>query len=120
MGLLGLDPKITKGQTIRVSYRDPTDGDDQAAIQDVAGNDAASFTDYPVRQASQLHGPPTNLTATAISATQIDLAWEAPKQIHARGLPDRGVRRWRHDLERPGGRHRVDRHRLLAHGAERW
>ena len=49
VGLLGLDPKITKGQTIRVSYRDPTDGDDQAAIQDVAGNDAASFTDYPVR-----------------------------------------------------------------------
>ena len=78
VGLHGLDPKIATGQTIRVSYRDPTDGDDEAAIQDVAGNDAASFTDYPVRNLSQLRGPPTNLTATAISATQIDLAWEAP------------------------------------------
>ena len=78
VGLRGLDPEITIGQTVKVSYRDPTPGDDQAAIQDYAGNDAASFTDYPVRNASVLLGPPTNLTATAISATQIDLSWEAP------------------------------------------
>ncbi len=85
VGLLGLDPKITAGQTVKVSYRDPTDGDDQAAIQDYAGNDAASFTDRPVRNTSQLLGPPTNLTATAISATQIDLAWEAPSGFTPEG-----------------------------------
>ena len=79
--LLLLDPVITKDQTIRVSYRDPTEGDDAAAIQDLAGNDAASFTDFTIlidRQNSGIRGAPTNLTATAISATQIDLAWEAP------------------------------------------
>ena len=78
VGLLDLDPEITIGQTVKVSYRDPTGDDDQAAIQDYAGNDAASFTDRPVTNHSQVRGPPTNLTATAISATQIDLAWEAP------------------------------------------
>ena len=37
-------PKIRSGQTVVLSYADPTDGDDQYAIQDEAGNDAASFT----------------------------------------------------------------------------
>ena len=79
--LLVLDPVITIHQTVRVSYGDPTPGDDAAAIQDFAGNDAASFTDFKFPSNSQLSeilGAPTNLTATAISATQIDLAWEAP------------------------------------------
>ena len=79
--LLGLDPVITIHQTVRVSYRDPTEGDDAAAIQDLAGNDAASFTDFTFpsnRQLSEILSAPTNLTATGVSATQIDLAWEAP------------------------------------------
>ena len=85
VGLLGLDPEITIGQTVKVSYRDPTGGDDQAAIQDYAGNDAASFTDYPVSNSSALRGPPTNLTATGVSATQIDLSWEAPSGFTPEG-----------------------------------
>ena len=78
---LVLDPVITYRQTVTVSYRDPTVGDDAAAIQDFAGNDAASFTDFALpdsRQVSIVLGAPTNLTATGVSATQIDLAWEAP------------------------------------------
>ena len=85
VGLRGLDPEITIGQTVTVSYRDPTPGDDQAAIQDYAGNDAASFTDRPVRNSSQLRGPPTNLMATGVSATQIDLSWEAPSGFTPEG-----------------------------------
>ena len=85
VGLRGLDPEITIGQTVTVSYRDPTGGDDQAAIQDYAGNDAASFTDRPVRNSSQLRGPPTNLMATGVSATQIDLSWEAPSGFTPEG-----------------------------------
>ena len=42
---LGLEfsPAIAVGTTVRVSYTDPTSGDDAAAIQDAAGNDAQSF-----------------------------------------------------------------------------
>ena len=35
-------PLITPGQSVVVSYADPTPGDDEEAIQDTAGNDAAS------------------------------------------------------------------------------
>ena len=74
-------------------------------------------------QQAAVPGAPTGLMATADAETNIDLAWAAPADTGGAAitrLSDRGVGRWRHDLERPGGRHRVDRHRLLAHGAERW
>ena len=38
------NPVITAGQTVSVGYTDPTTGNDDNAIQDLAGNDAASFT----------------------------------------------------------------------------
>ena len=41
--LSNLDPLIRKGQTVTVSYTDPSPGDDTIAIQDEAGNDAAGF-----------------------------------------------------------------------------
>ena len=37
-------PAIRQGQTVVVSYADPTAGDDTVALQDIAGNDVASFT----------------------------------------------------------------------------
>ena len=43
--LRGLSPAITHGQTVIVSYTDPTTGDDTSAVlEDAAGNDVASFT----------------------------------------------------------------------------
>ena len=39
-----LAPQIYQGQTVIVTYTDPTAGNDETAIQDEAGNDAASFT----------------------------------------------------------------------------
>ena len=39
-----LSPAIAQGQTVTVSYIDPSGGDDANAIQDAAGNDAADFT----------------------------------------------------------------------------
>ena len=41
--LLGVDELIKKGQTVMVSYTDPTSGDDRGALQDRTGNDVASF-----------------------------------------------------------------------------
>ena len=42
--LSSLAPQIYQGQTVIVTYTDPTAGNDEIAIQDEAGNDAASFT----------------------------------------------------------------------------
>ena len=39
-----LAPQIYQGQTVIVTYTDPTAGNDETAIQDEAGNDASSFT----------------------------------------------------------------------------
>ena len=47
--ILGLDSAVTAGQSIKVSYTDPTASDDTDAIQDPAGNDAATLTDEAVR-----------------------------------------------------------------------
>jgi len=38
------NPVITAGQSVSVEYTDPPPGNDDNAIQDLAGNDAASFT----------------------------------------------------------------------------
>ncbi|MCW8200861.1 hypothetical protein D8B23_21335, partial [Verminephrobacter aporrectodeae subsp. tuberculatae] len=40
---LTLSTAVTPGQTVTVAYTDPTTGNDANAIQDAAGNDAASF-----------------------------------------------------------------------------
>ena len=42
--LLTVSPVISQGHAVVVTYTDPTDSDDANAIQDTAGNDAASFT----------------------------------------------------------------------------
>ena len=42
--LFDLAPVIRHGQTVIVTYTDPTSGDDTAALQDAAGNDDADFT----------------------------------------------------------------------------
>ena len=41
---IGISPFILQGQAVVVTYTDPTAGDDANAIQDTAGNDAATFT----------------------------------------------------------------------------
>ena len=41
---LGVSSVIFQGQAVVVTYTDPTAGDDANAIQDTAGNDAATFT----------------------------------------------------------------------------
>ena len=85
--LSSLAPQIYQGQIVIVTYTDPTAGNDENAIQDAAGNDAASFTTgedgVPAvtnnsTEAPVAPGAPTGLTATASGGTQIDLAWTAP------------------------------------------
>ena len=50
--VVGLDSAVTAGQDVTVTYTDPSAGDDGYAIQDPAGNDAATLTDQTVTNAS--------------------------------------------------------------------
>ncbi|WP_313168067.1 SwmB domain-containing protein, partial [Massilia oculi] len=54
---LTLAAPVAAGQAVTVAYRDPTTGDDLAAIQDAAGNDAASLAATAVQNATST--PPT-------------------------------------------------------------
>ena len=57
--VLGLDSAVTAGQSIKVSYDDPTDGNDSGVIQDPAGNDAADIVDQTVtNRVGQRPSPP--------------------------------------------------------------
>ena len=70
--LVSLAPQIYQGQSVTVTYTDPTGGNDEAAIQDEAGNDAASFTagedDVPAVTNNSTVAPPplvSNIGQTA-------------------------------------------------------
>ena len=72
--------KIEQGQTVTVSYDKSAAGSD--ALEDDAGNEVATFTDFAVTnnstQAPTAPGAPTALMADGSSETQIDLSWTAP------------------------------------------
>ncbi|MCF8216988.1 MAG: hypothetical protein K9I96_09085, partial [Chlorobium sp.] len=46
---LTLDTPVVNGEAVTISYSDPTPGNDNNAIQDAAGNDAASLVNAAVR-----------------------------------------------------------------------
>ena len=58
-------------QTVTVSYADPTAGDDNAGVQDVAGNDADSFTDQMVTNAFGSAATPT-VTGVEITSSSLN------------------------------------------------
>ena len=104
---------IYSGQTVDVVYTDPTSGDDAVAIQDAAGNEAATFTFTVVNGSTQqrptVPDPPTGLTATAQGRNRINLSWTAP--ANDGGAPISGYK-----IERSSdtfaGQHRPAHHRL--------
>lgn len=61
---LTLANTVTNGQSVTLSYNDPTSGDDIAAIQDEAGNDALSFTAKTVTNNTLDTVPPVFASAT--------------------------------------------------------
>ncbi|MBV2194380.1 MAG: BapA prefix-like domain-containing protein, partial [Azonexus sp.] len=65
---LVLPTAVVNGDTVTVSYTDPTAGNDAAATQDVAGNDAATLTDSPVTNTvGDTTAPTTTVSITAIT-----------------------------------------------------
>ena len=64
---LTLADAVTSGQTVKVSYTDPTAGNDTDAIQDVAGNDAFSVENQAVTNDT----PPVFSGATVTGGTLV-------------------------------------------------
>ena len=78
--LTGLAPAIRQGQAVSVSDTDPTGGNDEAAIQDRAGNDAASFSGQLLENDSSA----TSSTARSSTAeVSTSLSPRAAQQIGA-------------------------------------
>ncbi|MCW5287502.1 hypothetical protein D5041_00005, partial [Verminephrobacter aporrectodeae subsp. tuberculatae] len=63
---LTLSTAVTSGQSVTVAYADPTTGNDANAIQDAAGNDAASFAATAVTNNTPA---PADTTAPALIIT---------------------------------------------------
>ena len=80
---LSLTDTLIGANTVTVRYTDPTDADDLSAIQDLLGNDAASFTADMVTNtvAADIPDAPTGLTATTTRTRDVTLDWTAPSDI---------------------------------------
>ena len=70
--LIGLSPAIRYGQTVVVSYSDPTTGDDTTAIEDAAGNDVASFTTGSGGVPAVINNLPLDTTPPALASATVE------------------------------------------------
>ncbi|OAV01707.1 MULTISPECIES: SwmB domain-containing protein [Moraxella] len=66
---LTLPEPAKQGDTVKVSYNDPSTANDPKAVQDKAGNDAASFTDTDVTNGSKVAPADTTPPTASISVT---------------------------------------------------
>ena len=78
IALREFSPLITPGQSVVVSYADPTPGDDEEAIQDTAGNDAASFAVTATNNSTTIDTTPPSLVSAVVDAfgDQITLTFD--------------------------------------------
>lgn len=77
--VLGLSSAVWQGAVVTVSYVDPTSGNDAAAIQDAAGNDAASFFNVSVTNSSTITTTTTTTTSpTTTVAPVLEIVVSAP------------------------------------------
>ena len=85
---LTVSPVLRPGQRVVLTYTDPTGGNDPNAVQDAAGNDAASFTTGSGGVPGVINAPsaPISLTATASGTSRIDLSWNAPSYNGGRAI----------------------------------
>ena len=88
-------PTIKTGQTVTVTYTDPSAADDAAAIQDEADNDAASFTLGPGRTVTVTNGStvpptvpgaPTDPAVQGVGGDRIALTWAKPRDTGGRAI----------------------------------
>ena len=78
---VALSRAIYRGQTVTVTYADPSAGDDEAAIQHTDGTDATSFANRVVTNVSNRErypDPPAELSAEPGGTGIINLTWSTP------------------------------------------
>ncbi|MCW8177430.1 SwmB domain-containing protein, partial [Verminephrobacter aporrectodeae] len=83
---LTLSTAVTHGQTVTVAYTDPTTGNDTNAIQDIAGNDAASFAATAVTNntpAPTADTTPPVFSSAAVTGDQLVLSFSDTSNLEA-------------------------------------
>lgn len=80
--------RIFQGQDVKLTYMDPTIGDDAKAIQDKAGNDAASFTNLVLTNNSTRSEVVPTVIATAKGPNSIWLEWTVPPGVDETEITD--------------------------------
>ncbi|MGY8628421.1 BapA/Bap/LapF family large adhesin [Nitrosomonas europaea] len=86
---LELATPVNNGETVTLSYTDPTAGDDLNAIQDLAGNDAASLLNSPVT--NTVIAPLTAINNTEVAMVNINTTSAAVNEGSATTLLGMGV-----------------------------
>ena len=87
---LTLGTAVANGETVTVSYTDPTGGNDLNAIQDAAGNDAATITTQAVTNNTPDTTAPVFASATVNGSTLVMTYTEA-NMLDATNVPAQGV-----------------------------
>ncbi|MCW5258682.1 hypothetical protein D5038_20730 [Verminephrobacter aporrectodeae subsp. tuberculatae] len=86
---LTLSRTVATAETVTVSYTKPTTGNDTNAIQDAAGNDAASFCGHPVQNSTSAADttPPVLITTGAhrpkVTGNQLTLTYTDASNLDA-------------------------------------
>ena len=73
-----------------VSYTDPTPGDDEKAIQDAAGNDAASFTVTATNNSTTTDTTPPSLVSVVVEDTGNQITLTFDEDVHITRNPADG------------------------------
>ena len=69
-----LSVPVRQSQVVTITYTDPSGSDDATAIQDAAGNDAGSLSNYSVTNSSTLTTTTTTTTTTPNSNTGVGVS----------------------------------------------
>ena len=83
---LQLATPVANGEAVTISYTDPTAGNDASAIQDVAGNDAASFSGIAVQNNTPDTTAPI-FSSASVSGTTLVMAYTELHNLDNSNLP---------------------------------
>ncbi|MGJ7917405.1 SwmB domain-containing protein [Massilia sp. LXY-6] len=84
--ILTLSEAVKSADVLKLSYADPTAGNDVAALQDMHGNDAASFTGKPVQNLTADKEGPV-LVSAAVDGATLTLTYNDANRLDAAHLP---------------------------------